>query len=232
MNADGTDCLAYSNAVQANGVGDTIEQLFYANDTAAPVNAKLVVDVAGTSSATKAPLLDLRWRTAGVTTLDPSDRAGSLNPDSNYLHFATSAGAVAAHLSTDPFTVALESYSAAGPVQIGLTTRCSDSKRGPCKGKPGSALLTAVAPTWSAADGVSVSGVGGFGAGICPATQQGDCRFFGTSAAAPSAAGVAALVRQALGGSVDATTLNNAMRRLAVKRDPSFGAGVLRAVAN
>jgi hypothetical protein len=234
MNADGTDCLAYSNAVQANGVGDTIEQLFYVNETGATIIAKLVVDVAGTSSATKAPLLDLRWRalTAGVQTLDPPDRAGSLNPDSNYLHFATSAGAVGAHLSTDPFTVALESYSAAGPVQIGVTTRCAGGKPGPCTGKPGSSMLTAVAPTWSAADGVSVSGVGQFGSGTCPAAQQGDCRFFGTSAAAPSAAGVAALVREALGGNVDSTTLNNALRKLAVKRDSSFGAGVLRAVAN
>src|SRR5262249_14260645 len=41
MTADGSDCLAVSNAVQANGVGDTIEQLLFANDTAAPIPAKL-----------------------------------------------------------------------------------------------------------------------------------------------------------------------------------------------
>jgi len=230
MNADGTDCLAASDAVQANGVGDTIEQLLYFNETGAPINAKLVVDVAGTSSAVRPPVLDLRWRTAGVTTLDPPDRAGSLNPDSNYLGFATSAGAAGADLSTDPATVPLQAYSAAGPVQVGLTTRCAAGRVGPCRGIPGPAFRTAPAPSWTGADGVSVSGVGGFGAGRCPATTTGDCRFYGTSAAAPTSAGVAALVRQELGGRLAPVALNAVLSLLAVHRsDPAFGAGVLRA---
>jgi hypothetical protein len=47
------------------------------------------------------------------------------------------------------------------------------------------------------ADGTSVSGVGGFGSGTCPAGDpgQGDCLFFGTSAAAPHTAACDALVR-------------------------------------
>jgi hypothetical protein len=231
MNADGTDCLATSTSVQANGVGDTIEQLLYENNSAEPVAAKLVVSVAATSSALKSPLLDLRWRTAGVTTVDPADRAGSLNPDSNYLGWATSAGAVGADLSTDPKTVPLETYSAAGPVQIDVTTRCPGNAAGPCTGVAGTRLRTQAAPQWAAADGVSVSGVGGFGSGTCPAAVQGDCRFYGTSAAAPSAMGVAALIRQGLGGRLTPRALTFALQLLSVHRTGAgFGAGVLRAV--
>jgi hypothetical protein len=233
VNAAGTDCYAFSNATQANGVGDTIEQFIYENTSGAAQPARLVVNVAGTSSAARVPLLDLRWRalSAGVQTLDPPDRAGSLNPDSNYLGFATSAGAVNASVSTDPATVPLESYSAAGPVQIGVTTRCPSGSPGPCKGRPGPDFKTFGAPNWVAADGVSVSGAGGFGSGVCPTAVQGNCRFFGTSASAPGAAGVAALVRQANGGHLAPRGLNSALSDLAFARAGfGFGAGVLRAV--
>jgi Subtilase family len=233
VDASGTTCLASSNAVQANGVGDTIEQLIYQNATPVAQPVRLVVNVAGTSSAVGPPLLDLRWRalSAGVQTLDPPDRAGSLNPDSNYLGFATSAGAVNASVSTDPATVPLESFSAAGPVQIGVTTQCQSGKAGPCQGRPGAAFKMFAAPNWAAADGVSVSGAGGFGSGTCPTTVNGQCRFFGTSAAAPSAAGVAALVRQANGGTTAPRNLNSLLTALAVQRVGfGYGAGVLRAL--
>jgi hypothetical protein len=233
VDAAGTDCLAFSNAAQANGVGDTIEQFIYQNTSGAPQPTRLVVNVAGTSSAARTPLLDLRWRalSAGVQTLDPPDRAGSLNPDSNYLGFATSAGAVNASVSTDPATVPLESYSAAGPVQIGVTSRCPSGSPGPCKGRPGPEFKTFGAPNWAAADGVSVSGAGGFGSGTCPTVVQGLCRFFGTSASAPGAAGVAALVLEENGGKTAPRNLNSLLAGLAVPRGGgAFGAGVLRAI--
>lgn len=232
MDATGTKCLAASNAVQADGVGDTIEQFIYQNTTGVAQPAKLVVDVQGTSSAKKAPVLDLRWRalSAGVQTIDPPERAGSMNPDSNYLGFATSAGAVNSSLSVDPKAIALEAFSAAGPTQIITTTRCPGGKAGPCKGVSGPLTRSFPAPYWVASDGVSVSGAGQFGSGTCPTAVQGQCRFFGTSASAPSAAGVAALTRQEFGGHLHPILLNSILAARATKRDgPAFGAGVLSA---
>ncbi len=232
MDAAGTTCLAASNAVQANGVGDTIEQFIYENTTAVAQPVKLVVDVQGTSTARKAPMLDLRWRalSAGVQTIDPPERAGSMNPDSNYTFFATSAGAVNSSVSTDPKTSPLEAFSAAGPTQLVTTTRCPGGKPGPCRGIPGGGALNFAAPNWLAADGESVSGAGGFGSGTCPTTTQGGCRFFGTSASAPTAAGVAALTRQEFGGRLSPIALNAILSARAIDRnEPSTGAGVLSA---
>jgi hypothetical protein len=233
-------CLAVSNATQANGVGDTIEQVLYdsAELGAGTHSLKLVADVAGTSSAVAPPTIDLRWRTAvaGSAATDAPSRAGSLNPDSNYLGAATSAGAADAGLSTDPKATPLETFSAGGPVQVGSTTTCRSGAAGPCTGVAGPRFRTAVAPTWTAADGVSVSGSGGFpNPRVCPSDVTGVCRFFGTSAAAPSATGVAAIVRQSLGGRLSPPLLNLALSALAVDRgdpgrDNEWGAGVLRAL--
>ena len=233
MDGTGTKCLASSTAVQANGVGDTIEQFIYENTTGVAQPAKLVVDVQGTSTARKAPTLDLKWRalSAGVQTIDPPERAGSLNPDSNYVGFATSAGAVNASVSVDPLTVPIEAFSAAGPVTLFSTTRCFGGRPGPCTGVPGLTRVNFPAPTWAASDGVSVSGVGPFGSGTCPTSVQGQCRFFGTSASAPSAAGIAALTRQEFGGRLlPPIVLNGILAIRAIDRnDPAAGAGVLSA---
>ena len=178
MNAGLTQCLGQSTNLQANGVGDTIEQVAVGGMNGQ--NAKIVVEVQGTSSAVAAPIIDLRWRRAGA--VDNSTRAGSLNPDSNYTGLATSAAALDAQNAG-----ALEGFSSGGPVQLITTTQCPGGAAGPCTGAAG-ASATSGAPTWSAADNVSVSGVGGFGS-----------PFTGTSAAAPHAAGCDALLRSELG---------------------------------
>ena len=179
MNAGLTQCLAQSTTVQANGQGDTIEQISFT--TAVGTVLKLVVDVEGTSSAVAAPTLDLRWR--GATSNDPTTRAGSLNPDSNYTGAATSSAAI------DAVGGGIEGFSGGGPVQLGSTTVCTAGDPRPCVGAAGGGLTSTQGPTWGAADNVQVTGVGGFGS-----------PFGGTSAAAPHAAACEALVRDARPG--------------------------------
>ncbi|HYX44299.1 MAG TPA: S8 family serine peptidase [Acidimicrobiales bacterium] len=198
MNAALTQCLAQSTTVQANGQGDTLEQVSVSLPVASTV--KLVVDVQGTSTAVASPTLDLRWR--GANSVDNATRAGSLNPDSNYTGLATSSAAV------DAVSGAVEAFSAGGPVQLGATTICPGGAAGPCTGVAGSGLTSSPGPTWAAADGVQVTGVGGFGS-----------PFFGTSAAAPHAAACDALVRQGEAGITVATAVDR-LRQTAIDMAP------------
>jgi PKD domain len=190
MNAALTQCLAQSTSVQANGQGDTIEQVSLPAALAGTA-AKVVVDVQGTSTAVAAPILDLRWRQA--TAVDTPTRAGSLNPDSNYTGQATSAAALDAQNSG-----AIESYSGGGPVQLITTTQCAGGAAGPCTGVAGTSQ-TANGPTWGAADDVTVSGAGGF-----------PSPFRGTSASAPHAAACDALLRDYLNNASAAPATTNA----------------------
>ncbi|MPY99823.1 MAG: hypothetical protein GEU97_17880 [Actinophytocola sp.] len=190
MDASLTQCLGESIAVQGDGEGDTIEQVVVGGMNG--TNAKIVVEVFGTSSAVAAPLIDLRWRGAGAT--DTPTRAGSLNPDANYTGLASSSAALNAQAAG-----ALENFSSGGPAQLVTTTQCAGGGAGPCTGVAGSST-TATAPTWSAADNVSVSGVGGFGS-----------PFAGTSAAAPHAAGCDALLRDELNDAAAPPATTNAL---------------------
>ncbi|MFC7486872.1 hypothetical protein ACOCJ7_11585 [Knoellia sp. CPCC 206453] len=245
LDAAGANCVASSTGAQGGGSGDTIEQASWTNGGAAAVTVKLVVNRTGATGAKAVPTLDLRWR-GNVNAVDALGSAGSLNPDSNYTDFATSAGAVNAGTSQDPTTVGLENFSGQGPVTLLGTTVCSTSYPCPASAPAGqnqsvagAAGRTAIAPTYTAADGVSVSGVGDFGSGTCPAVAQGDCRFFGTSAATPSSAGVAALVLDASGGpgSITTSALTSVLNANATDRGPAgadnaWGAGVLDAFSS
>ena len=87
MDATGTTCLAESTGFQGGGFGDTIEQISL-NPALAGTNAKIVVNLFANAGAAGAPLLDLRWRRT-QNGGDVTTRAGSLNPDSNYIGLAT-----------------------------------------------------------------------------------------------------------------------------------------------
>lgn len=189
VNAAGTTCIAQSTNGQAQGVGDTLEQV----GGLAAGSYKVVVDVESAPVGVATPTLDLRMR--ATTSGDTPTRAGSLNPDSNYTGQATSAAALDAQNSG-----ALETYSAGGPVQLLTTTQCAGGAAGPCAtGVPGTLNQTAGAPTWGAADNVSVTGAGGF-----------PSPFTGTSAAAPHAAGCDALLRDELNQPAAAPATTNA----------------------
>ncbi|HWD80138.1 MAG TPA: hypothetical protein VG497_14680, partial [Kribbella sp.] len=205
LNAAAGSCLASSTATQGGGSGDTIEQASWTNSGTTAVTVKLAVNVTGSNGAKATPTIDLRWR-GNTSAIDATGSAGSLNPDSNYTDIATTAGAVNAGADQNPATVNLEGFSGQGPVRLFSSTVCTTSYPCPASAPAGSnqsvaggAGRTAIAPSYAAADGVSVSGVGNFGSGNCPAVAQGECRFFGTSAATPSSAGVAAIVLDAAG---------------------------------
>ena len=152
MDAGLTRCLYQSVGVQANGVGDTIEQIVTGSGTNNQA-VKVVVNVTGTSTAVAAPLLDLRWRgSAGET--DTPTRAGSNDPDKNYTGRAFVIGAVFGGSGN------LEGYSSAGPVDLRLTTVCPGGAAGPCTGVAGPAAQQFQGLDFLGADGTSVSGVG------------------------------------------------------------------------
>jgi uncharacterized repeat protein (TIGR01451 family) len=231
MDAALTTCLGSSVGVQGGGAGDTIEQVSINFPAGPNVGVKLVVDVETQPVGVATPTIDLRWR--GAANIDAPTRDGSLNPDSNYIGLATSSAAANAGVSTNPSTVPLEGFSAGGPVQIWLTTVCPGGVY-PCPGGSiaGPAATVVGAPAWTAADGVSVSGVGNFGSGTCPAVVQGDCRFFGTSASAPHAAACDALVRQNVGAAATVAGINARLASSATDRgaggvDNAWGAGVI-----
>lgn len=227
MDQNLTRCLAESVGMQADGEGDTIE-FIGGSPPAGP--AKVVVDVESVSSAVASPKLDLRLR--GVALIDAPDRAGSLNPDSNYTGLASSVGEV------NVFSGSLVPGSSGGPVERGLTTVCpgGPGTPGPCQGVAGPALTSTLGPTFSAPGGGSISGAGGFPPfdPACPAPLvggQGQCLFGGTSASAPHAAGCDALIRE----SFPTATVADLQDRLATTAidieapgpDNDSGAGVI-----
>jgi hypothetical protein len=227
MDASGTVCLAESLAAQGGGSGDTIERIStdsFGIPSGTPV--KVVVNVYDATGAADTPILDLRWR-GSASQQDQPTRAGSNDPDKNYTGLAYVIGAVNAGSGL------LEGFSSAGPVDLTLTTVCPGGVYPCVLGVPGSSS-TYQGMDFLGADGTSVSGVGGFGSGLCPADDQGDCLFFGTSAAAPHTAACDALVRSlpSFGASVAPATTRARLAATAVDfppagEDSTNGAGLL-----
>ena len=213
MNAAGTTCLATSTAAQGNGSGDTIEQITTPAALAGTA-AKIVVNRFNATGAAAPPILDLRWRNTQSQTDTPT-RAGSNDPDKNYTGQAFVIGAVNAGSGN------LEGFSSAGPVNLVLTTVCPGAYPCPGGSVAGPAAQQFQGLDFLGADGVSVTGVGNFGSGICPAANQGDCQFFGTSAAAPHTAACDAIVRSLVGATASPATIRARLASTAVDFAPA-----------
>jgi hypothetical protein len=224
MDDTGSKCLAWSLGGQGGGVGAPLEHLDFTNWNPGPRRVKIVVNLADDSTAAAPPLIDLRWRTDpnhSISSVSTPFQAGSLNPNANFTALVTSVAAADAEFITDPARVQLEGFSGAGPVVLETTTVCAGGLY-PCqKGVAGPTPFVGGGPSWTAADQVSVSGAGHF-----PKI------FMGTSAAAPHAAGCAALIHQQLENEGVFPTLaliQERMERMAVSRGAraDWGAGVL-----
>ena len=223
MDSAGTTCLAQSTAVQGNGSGDTIEQITTGScaqrhrgrDPGQPVHGRERCP----GHPHPGPALARR-----ASPVDTTTRAGSLNPDSNYTGLAFSVGAVNA------VSGALEEFSSAGPVDLVLTTVCPGNSYPCAAGVAGPAAQQFQGLDFLGADGVSVSGEGFFGQGTCPSVIPGDCRFYGTSAAAPHTAACDAIVRQLIGTNAEPATIRARLASTAsdfppTAEDPVSGAG-------
>jgi hypothetical protein len=136
--------------------------------------------------------------------------AGSLSDGANTDHnFNTVSGSVPAQGDAGGSPVSVVSVGAIDQTQCSGPGNCtgsaeSYSSQGPTEATP--QAQSRMKPDVIATDGVSITGAGGFGAGndlntASCASGQTPCFFFGTSAAAPHAAAVAALVLQAFSGS-------------------------------
>lgn len=165
-----TGLLASSTDTQ-DGSGDPLEYFFYQNNTGGTVTVNLAVARWSGSANSK---LQVFTRGAGVTR-QYNVVAGSVTPNHHTLGMLTSAAIDA----NDPGYDTIASYSSQGPVEHYFGPIASISAFTPqyeLRRKPD---LTGMA-------GVSVTGAGGF-----------PSPFYGTSAAAPHNAAIAALVRSA-----------------------------------
>jgi hypothetical protein len=209
LNAAGSAIVASSTNIQS-GTQDPFEQIL-APQT---VGNRLVVLQKSGASNRFFHLNDSRGRVAVATTGETHGH-----------NAASGAYTVAATPARGPFpnpfsgSNVVETFSSDGPRHIFFNADSSAITPGDFSSTGGTVLNK---PDVTAADGVSVTGVGGF-----------PSRFFGTSAAAPSAASVAALVKSA-GPSLTPAQIRTALTSTAIDImaagfDRDSGSGIVMA---
>ena len=180
------------------GTQPPVEELIFENPSASsPIAVGIVIQNAGNAAA---------GRTFDLFVL------GSLSdgaiPDHN---FVTVSGSVPAESDAGGSPVSVISVGAIDQTQCSASGNCSGSvepysSQGPTEATP--QADSRIKPDVTATDDVSITGAGGFGLNGSNTTATGGCTigespcfFAGTSAAAPHAAAVAALVLQAMSSS-------------------------------
>jgi hypothetical protein len=174
LNAAGTAIAAASTNIQ-NGAQDPIEQI-----TQSTTNPRIVIVKKDSAQARFLHLNTNRGRLS-IATAGTTHGHATVTGAGTFGVAATPAGAAfpQAFTSTD----VVETFSSDGPRRIFFHADGTPITAGDVSSTGGQVLQK---PDFTAADGVSVTGVGGF-----------PSPFFGTSAAAPHAAAIAALVKAA-----------------------------------
>lgn len=211
---DNSQFVAGSEFTQ-NGTGDPFEFIRYTNPTDGSITLRVAVRKFRETDADREFTLYLLDGAVGLQYLTP----GAVNGHQAALHCL----ATATINAQDPGNDDLAPYSNNGPARLFNYDAA---------GQPIS-LIERAKPDITGIDGVLITGAGGFGA--TDPSGSGNRLFFGTSAAAPHAAAVAALLRQAA-PQLSAVQIADAMRNSANDLGPSgfdagFGAGLVNAFA-
>jgi Subtilase family len=218
LDSTGTTIVAASTNIQ-NGTQDAVELI---GSFLSPGNLVVVFQNAGAADR----FFHLVIFRGGLTVNTAGETHGHSAASGAYTVAATPAAAAFEPPTPDgpfpnPFTVAnkIEAFSSDGLRHIFFNGDSSAITPGNFSSMGGRVLNK---PDITAADGVSVTGVGGFGS-----------PFYGTSAAAPAAASVAALVKSAK-PSLTAAEMRTALTSTAVDiMDPGFdrdsGSGIVMA---
>ncbi|MFQ6113549.1 MAG: S8 family serine peptidase, partial [bacterium] len=186
-----------------NGNKNPIEVAAFENKTDNDVNANIVVSRSGGSSK----FLELHFSGEHFDLQEYNVSEGSIAPGHQSAQGAMTVGAI---FVLDPGNDKIEFFSSRGPAKIFFPAQENRSK-----------------PDIAATDGNLISGAGGFGQEF--PSGSGNIRFFGTSSAAPHAAGVAALILSAK-PNLSPSEVENVLKSSAVDlgatgEDNDFGAG-------
>ncbi|HEX9654825.1 MAG TPA: S8 family serine peptidase [bacterium] len=205
----GVDSLLDSAADFQTGTQRPLEVAEFENQSGADIAVNLVIVNSGANTR----LLELVMIGSGFNVEEYGVSEGSIAPGHQA---ATGAITVGAIFVLDSGNDTIESFSSRGPARVFFPQQEERMK-----------------PDFAALDGGLITGAGDFGQEF-PA-GSGNIRFFGTSAAAPHAAGVGALILSA-NPNLTPTQVRNALINSAVDlgtpgADNTFGAGRIDAFA-